>query len=168
MSRTLVVVAVFGLILLVAPVARAGVLAPSKPSQLVTLSTDGTVCPFDASAFVFNTRIAGDGTLHPFAIPAGDVLVVSSFDGIVVAGTASSTQDLVLLVPPGIIVATAPEFTLSGAGKGAAARDLTTPLVVRPGTTLCIGSDFGASVFRGLVHGFFAQVPKSVTGGGIF
>ncbi len=156
MSRTLVVVVTLALTLFVAPIARAGV-APATASQLVTLSTNGTVCPFNAAALVFNTRIAADGTTSTFAIPTGKIFIISSFDGVILGGPASSAQDLILLVAPNFIVATAPKFTLDSSGFGAEARDLTTPFALKSGTTLCIGSDSGTAVFRSLVHGFFAK-----------
>lgn len=61
------------------PGTGAGHLGPSKPSDLVTIRSSGAKCP-PSPWLMLDTQIKGDGTLAPFVIPAGKVLVVTSID----------------------------------------------------------------------------------------
>lgn len=54
-------------------------LAPSRPSDLVTIRSSGAKCS-PSPWLKLDTQINGDGTLSPFVIPAGQVLVVTSVD----------------------------------------------------------------------------------------
>jgi len=64
-------------------VAHAGALAPTKPSQVVMLTSDGTTasCPSGGAATrAINTIVMRDATTASFAIPTGQVLVVTGVD----------------------------------------------------------------------------------------
>ncbi len=54
-------------------------LAPSRPSDLVTIRSSGVKCS-PSPWLKLDTQINGDGTLSPFVIPAGQVLIVTSVD----------------------------------------------------------------------------------------
>lgn len=58
---------------------RRGALAPSKASQLVTLVGGAACSCFGGTGVVFDTRVNGDGTIAPFAIPAKQVLVLDAW-----------------------------------------------------------------------------------------
>src|SRR5262249_44385742 len=53
--------------------ARAAALAPSKPSQLVTVAALGSCTALGLTTDLFNTLVKGDGTTAPFSIPAPHV-----------------------------------------------------------------------------------------------
>jgi Fibronectin type III domain len=54
-------------------------LAPSRPSDLVTIRSSGVKCT-PSPWLKLDTQVNGDGTLSPFVIPTGQVLVVTSVD----------------------------------------------------------------------------------------
>jgi hypothetical protein len=60
----------------------AGVLTPSKASQLVTLWTAlGTPgCGGGGNRYLINTQTLSDGTFAPFAVPPGQVLILKGGD----------------------------------------------------------------------------------------
>jgi hypothetical protein len=55
-------------------------LAPTKASQLVTLTSSGAACPGVPVARVFDQRVQPDGTVSAFSIPSGQVLVLTGLD----------------------------------------------------------------------------------------
>jgi hypothetical protein len=57
-------------------------LGPTKASQLVTLTSTRTQCPGlpPNVAYVWDQRVNADGSVTPFSIPAGMVLVVTGLD----------------------------------------------------------------------------------------
>src|SRR5262245_37548287 len=57
-------------------------LGPTKASQLVTLTSTRTGCPGlpANTAYVWDQRVNADGTVTPFSIPSGMVLVVTGLD----------------------------------------------------------------------------------------
>jgi hypothetical protein len=73
-----------------APAEESRVLGPAKPSDIVTVSTGfENPCPGSPTSElsrVFNRLEGSDGTAHPFAIPVGKVLVITSADLAVFAG----------------------------------------------------------------------------------
>ena len=61
------------------PSSGGGFLGPTKPSDLVTLRSSRAKC--EPSPWLkLDTQVNGDGTLSPFVIPVGKVLVVTSID----------------------------------------------------------------------------------------
>src|SRR5262245_19038024 len=56
-------------------------LRPRHASDIVTLVTSGTPCPFPVSGdLLFDRQIRPDGTNAPFTVPAGKVLVVTGYE----------------------------------------------------------------------------------------
>jgi hypothetical protein len=133
-------------------------LAPSKASMLVTLRSSGATCgasPWKA----LDTRVNPDGTLSPFVIPEGRVLVVTSVDwrqGLIAAGQHSefflfpSATNISINYPIAQAVG-------AGAGPTGGGSFVVTGTVIGPGTP-CWGindlSNIGSA--DALVHGFLA------------
>jgi hypothetical protein len=69
-------------------------LAPAKPSDIVTLASDGTTCA--GSGLLVNTRILPDGTTTPFAILPKKVLIVTEVEWGVIGVPGSKTFDFYL------------------------------------------------------------------------
>jgi len=126
---------------------RAGTLAPSKPSQLVTLTNINATC---SSGVKLNTQVNGDGSRSTFAgIPDGRVLVITGAGAV---ANSNGTTPFVFLID-----------TDGGASSlwfGAGVDGATVPVpnvVVKSGQTLCVRV-FGLGVtFQAYVHGFFAN-----------
>jgi len=79
MLRTLAIASL--LLVALAAHARAASLAPRHASDIVTLVTSGTPCPFPvAGDLLFDRQIRPDGTNVPFTVPAGKVLVVTGYE----------------------------------------------------------------------------------------
>jgi hypothetical protein len=142
--------------------AEAAVLAPSKPSQVVTLTGAvgvSAACPSGVVAGrMVDTQHNPDGTSVPFNVPVGDVFVVTSWEWSG-AGSASSTIGMGL-----VLVDSAATF-LGTFSKGSAASDsagfgggtvvIPSGFVVNSGISMCYaGGGASASV---IVHGFFAK-----------
>lgn len=62
------------------PSASPTLLGPTKASQLVTLTSTRTSCPGAPTALVWDQRVNADGTVTPFTIPSGMVLVLTGLD----------------------------------------------------------------------------------------
>lgn len=142
-------------------------LAPSKPSQIVTLTYDNFCAGTTSLVNVIDTQIMPDGTTQPFTIPQGRVLVVTGLDW-----SASRCPPLSAPGTVGVYVflgatgrvafndyatigaGTSPGSSCSTGGKASVVPNL----VVKPGTELCAGYDnttFGGA--PGIVHGFLAD-----------
>ena len=82
--------------------AYAGPLAPTKASQIVVLTAAGTPCSADPDATAVNLRNLPDGTIAPFTIPAGQVLVVTGIAYSVSGGIANVAKNVSLFTanPP--------------------------------------------------------------------
>jgi hypothetical protein len=133
---------------------HAGVLAPSKPSSVVTLVSFGAC---GTGSHKMDTRIMPDGTAVPFVIPPKEVLVLTGIEWVfTVAGGQGGLIDL-LLAPPAPAVgyqvfsaeALAPG---NGIGRGSA---LIPDVVAGPGVDICADVPFGASSVT--LHGFLAK-----------
>jgi hypothetical protein len=150
-----------GLATLLAGSAHAGVLGPTKPSQLVNLLASpvlsGTACGHPA----FDIQNAADGTRQPFDIPPGQVLVVTGLEWNSAFGTAS-TQALAFLViqsPDGLTCNAA--FSTSGAvtdAWGNADATLTIPngIAVKSGAHLGLQVTNG-TLNRAKLYGYLAK-----------
>lgn len=73
-------------------------LGPTKPSDLVTIRSSGVKCG-SSPWLMLDTLIKGDGTLTPFVIPVGKVLVVTSVDFRQGATGAGGNQEEFFLFP---------------------------------------------------------------------
>jgi hypothetical protein len=140
---------------------EAGILAPSRASQLVTLQTSGSpaACPGTAGRVAMDTAIAGNATTSPFSIPPNQVLVVTGVDWRVTGGPAGSTAtaNLVLDTPSdpngrALVWSDTAFFDASGVAGDTAP---VAGVVVESGTTLCWGATAGVMDLLS-VHGFLA------------
>ena len=132
--------------------ALAGVLAPSKASDVVTLSNGpGDPCVVTGGALDF--RVTKNGTLEPFSIPAKQVLVVTGIDFNTGTTNATNVEIFVEKVPN-----TTQIFVTTVTGGGGSA---TIPnAIVGPGSSLCVRATLkagGTSTIFAVVHGFFAN-----------
>ncbi len=86
-----VIIAVCGGLASFAVPATAGVLAPSKASQVVVLrqSGSGTVCLPKGGGLDVDLRMAADGTNQPFVQPSDQALVITGIDW----GTTGGSSD---------------------------------------------------------------------------
>jgi hypothetical protein len=150
--RKSIVVAVM-LVALVGTV-QAGVLAPSKPSSLVTLMSSGAC---GTGSHKMDTRIMPDGTAVPFVIPPKEVLVLTGIEWVFVVTAGQGGLVDLLLAPPAPAVgyqvfsaeALAPG---NGIGRGSA---LIPDVVAGPGVDICADVPFGTSSVT--LHGFLAK-----------
>ena len=140
--------------------AIAGPLAPSKPSQLVSLRNGGYYCGPGVTYPMLNVQENGDGTeTFPFAIPAGQVLIVQD-----VEITIDKTANTPVYISIGIGDASSSPSDDLAAGAG-----YTNPggftefnfqfpngVVIKPGKFLCI-SDPLAGVNAATAHGFLTK-----------
>ena len=142
------------LLVALAGTVQAGVLAPAKPSSLVTLVSLGAC---GTGSHKMNTRIMPDGTAVPFVIPPKEVLVLTGIEWVFVVTTGQGGLIDLLLVPPapalGYQVFSAGALAPgNGIGRGSA----TVPDVVAgPGVDICADVPFGASSVT--LHGFLAK-----------
>lgn len=132
------------------------VLAPSKPSDLVTLRSNGAKCA-PSPWLALNTRVNPDGTLSPFVIPAGQVLVVTSVDWRQGLGSATVHSEFFLFPSAANINVNYPIAMSVGAGAGpTGGGSFVVTGVVLPAGTPCWGindlSNLGSA--DALVHGF--------------
>lgn len=146
-SLTLIAVLTF------ASTAGAVVLAPEKPSDLRTLSNTGAMCPGTSSSQAVDEQQNPDGTIAPFSIPAGSVLVVTSYS-FATSTSPGSTANVGLLATNGTTVSALAQCFAVGDADGHAGASCTTPagIAVNGGSTLCVSRP--ARVF---VHGFIAD-----------
>lgn len=75
-----------------------GQLGPTRPSDLVVIRSKGVTCG-SSPWIMLDTQVNGDGTLSPFTIPAGKVLIVTSIDARQGATGASGKQEEFFLFP---------------------------------------------------------------------
>ena len=151
MGKLIVVVTV--LALSVASV-HAGVLAPAKASDVVTLVS---VSSCGIGSHKMDTRIMPDGSAVPFVVPPKRVLVLTGIEWTFVVEAGQGGLIDVLLAPPTPAIANqvfsagaaAPG---NGIGRGSAAIP---NVVAGPGVDICADVPFGASSVT--LHGFLAK-----------
>lgn len=136
-------------------------LGPTKPSDLVTIRSSGAKC--EPSPWLkLDTQITGEGTLVPFAIPTGKVLVVTSIDFRQGATGSSGKQEEFFLFPSaaniGINHAIVDLMAAPGSSDGRAGGSfVVTGVAIKPGNP-CWGVNNLASqgAADALVHGYLA------------
>ncbi len=140
-----------------ASAATAGVLAPRKPSQSITLLTSGVSAPCGGTALdaLVDTEILSDGTTAPFTIPSGMVLVI---DGLSWAASSGTPDRLIgILIDIGGDLPNAPwnDSAISDS-LGDAGHDVFVPNIpIKSGVSLCLHA--GGTLTRGIVHGFLTK-----------
>ena len=142
--------------------ASAGPLAPSKPSQLVVARAASTPCPVDgfptSNPFEITWMSTPDGTPVPFAIPAKQMLVVTSVSLVTTGGVANATAQLLLIAvasPTELSVLAEGYARTDANGLATYQQSFPTGVAVRSGVTLCIAGTTGSTL--GSVTGFFAK-----------
>jgi len=92
-----IIVACAALVSLTAP-ARAGVLAPTKASQVLVLRQSGSnaICLPKGGGFEVDVAMRHDGTNAPFVQPSDQVVVVTGIDWGTTGGTAGQNAQVVL------------------------------------------------------------------------
>lgn len=147
---------------LLATAAPAGALEPSKPSQIVTISTARTASPSTcggfSNVFAFDTRHLPDGTDAPFSIPAGQVLVVTSGE-VWYFGSASSTGTAELGIGNNssfVSLSFVSSALTDSHGYAHEFFSFPTGIIVKSGRSLCVNNQGLTSLFA-TVNGFLAR-----------
>ena len=133
--------------------AYGSVVAPSKPSQVVTLYQSGAACP---TAGIAIDRIAmSDGTSASFVIPPNQVLVLSGYEW-QASGLPGNGVTAILSTQASSTVTSYATSTSTFDSAGVAFKNDITPMIVfKPGRTICISVTSG-SIVSAFVHGFLA------------
>jgi len=142
-------------------------LAPTKPSQIVTLlAATGESCAGDPDAHPVNVQSKSDGTLSAFTIPADQVLVLTGIAFSVSGGFQENHAKKLILygqkAPSGFValfstVVFTADTALGPVGGGTAAIP---NAIVKPGFEICVkGSDINGSPAssNALVYGFLIK-----------
>src|SRR5262249_549990 len=136
-------------------------LAPSKPSQLVTVAASGSCTALGLTTDLFNTLVKGDGTTAPFSIPAGQVLVITDLTVFAPGKTADGTVQVQVVVGTatshfGIVTA---NVTANASGGVGFAATFPTGIVVKSGASICPVAFDGTSnvAAGGSLHGFLTK-----------
>ena len=140
---------------------HAGALAPSKPSQVVSLISFGGTCP--SGGALFGSQTPPDGNFpQPFTIPDGQVLVITEAQLTGSGATAGASVRILLrreTAAGGIseIVNQLVQADADGSYNGSFT--FPTGVVVKAGALLCAKAVIGGGSFgsTGIVHGFLAQ-----------
>lgn len=147
---------VLSLIVLWTPAAAAP-LAPKKASQLVRLRALGLPACNVGGGVSASTLEFADGTTAPYAVPAGQVLVVTGMSwALTGANPAESTTASVAIVVGGLQRTAFVDAALSD-GTGFVSGKATIPdFAVKPGIEICVVPGSGA-VSYATVYGFFTK-----------
>ncbi len=134
--------------------AAAGALAPSKPSQLVTLSSSGgdTCAAPLGTWFKMDSQVNADASSSPFTIPPGMVLVLTQADWTDQGGTADVDRFIIRLQNGTEIPFVGDGTRTIGASAGGGSISFSPGVVVKPGTDICVTSTstgFTAATFHG-------------------
>jgi hypothetical protein len=170
--RALLLGGALGVAAAVPHAATAGVLAPTRASDVVSVQTDGiTPCVGNFAGMLLNTYATADGALTPgFTIPDGKVFVITdgnfqtfaapgdqiTFSVVRVSSDATTSSRVVAV--GGVI-----ESNGQQQARNATALANFHAVIVKPGTSLCVAcdnqttlADPGGLCFAQL-HGFFAK-----------
>jgi hypothetical protein len=142
------------------------VLAPSKPSQLVTLARDffppaNHFCAAPLSEFFkIDAQVNADGSVTAFSIPEGMVLVVTGLEWLEAGGTADVDRLVVDLQPAG--APTAYRSVAFGTGvvgttSGGGSISFQPGIAVNPGSDLCVGVLRPGALHVVTVHGYLTK-----------
>jgi hypothetical protein len=136
-------------------IALAGALAPSKAGQLVTLEPGGSCAQiFPAQEMSF--RLNSDGTITPFSVPSGQVLVVTGFAYLFCGQTAGTMVGCSLGMSSANGGAGLVSDVVAVSSNGCVAgHPQMSPIAFKPGTSVCLacGSSFPSDAE---VYGFLA------------
>jgi hypothetical protein len=142
-------------------VAQAGVLAPTKASQVLTVNASGlTSCPSGgSSSLAFDQVVLGDLSSFPaFTIPPGQVFVVTGLEWRIIGAPAGSTTGATLRLDGNSTIGMVFFDTMNAGPDGGSGRAVAVPnVIVKPGITICLLIGGNGSAMSGLLHGFFAR-----------
>lgn len=133
----------------------ASALEPKKPSQLVTLLPSGNCA--GGEGFLYGFRAGPDGSVAPFVIPQGQVLVLTRWGFGFSGGTGTASAFANLTIEGGIQVATS-YFAFDADGYGGGTVALST--VVGAGGTLCGSHSSGfnnVGPLGGFIEGYLTK-----------
>lgn len=138
----------------------AGVLAPTKPSEIVTLDNGGGIaCPAVGKAI--DQQILPDGSRQPFVIPPKTVLVITEVGwGAVFAQAAKATGVVLSAQAPGDQTANAffIDAAVSDSVGFATKNGAVANAVVSAGRTLCVHpTGSGGGTLTVIVRGFLTK-----------
>ena len=142
--------------------ATVAALAPSKPSQLVTVAAEGSCTALGLTTDRFDTLVKDDGTTAPFSIPAGQVLVITDLTVFAPGKTAGGTVQVQVVVGTAatshFAIVTANVTANASGGVGFAAT-FPTGIVVKSGASICPVAFDGTSnvAAGGSLHGFLTK-----------
>ena len=146
-----------GLALFAAAPAGATPLAPTKASDVVVLraSGSGATCLPMGGGIDVDLQVLPDGTVVPYAPPAGKALVITGFDWSSTGGTPGVNALTAIRLagshgPAPLVFATGASSDASGTAVESA---IVPNVSVFPGVTVCVGTQ-GASIGQVVVHGF--------------
>ena len=149
------------LVLAAAMQSRAGVLGPKNPSDLVTLTTSFTACGSDPIGYRLDEKQNPDGTMEAFAIPPGQVLVVTGFDWTQGSTGTANKAETIFLHPEtasGVILPLVVSHDDGSGDARAGASIAVTGVAFKSGQTLCYSANTGRiGSVSALVHGFLAK-----------
>ena len=141
---------------LIASSAVAGVIGPTRPSQIATLrvSGSGTVCLPQGGGQDVDLRVNADGTIDPYAPPAGQAFIITGIDWGTAGATPNEYQPIVIRLtsphpPSALVFATGALSDAAGKTWGSA---VVPNVAVAPGVTMCVGA---AGLTQVAVHGFY-------------
>jgi len=142
---------------LLATPAAAGVLAPTRVSQVVVLraSGSGSVCLPMSGGIDLDMEVHADGTIGPYVPPPGQALVITGIDWGTENGPVNEYTPVVIRLagphkPAPLAFATG---TLSDAAGKTVGSALVPNVTVAPGVTVCVGAQ-GGPLSQVVVHGF--------------
>ena len=145
------------LFLLLPSPGRAGTLAPKKPSDVLTLRSSGASCSFPGTRKL-DSRVLPDGTLVPYTIPDGQVLVVTGAEWTLQDASPLGTIQLFLYTQssgPSPVAF----FTdgISTTDTFAQRSSIVPQAITRPSAGLCAGANVVVDTLIPVVHGFLAK-----------
>jgi hypothetical protein len=156
-QRTFATPGLIALLVLLAAPLHAGPLAPTRASQVVTLTRTSTACGVPGSYEL--QQILPDGSDAPFAIPANRVLVVTGYqvsqNG---AGGALAGETVGFGLLAGSTNLTFETVVADANNAYSALRSLSPGIVVASGTPLCVVAQVVSNAFAGQSVGFSARV----------
>ena len=142
------------------PSASPTLLGPTKASQLVTLTSTRAQCPGlpPNIAYVWDQRVNADGSVTPFSIPAGMVLVVTGLDWRQGLALGANRAEEIFVYASSVVAGGLLINSVSGGSDGETGANVAvTGVVAKAGMQLCWqvnSGNLGSS--DAVLHGFLA------------
>jgi hypothetical protein len=140
---------------LLASPAAAGVIGPTRPSQVVVLrvSGQGTGCQGQGGGQEADMQVHPDGSITPYAPPAGMAFVITGIDWGTAGDPPNEYAPIVIRLtsphpPSSLVFATGAMSDVAGKSWGSA---LVPNVTVAPGVTICVGA---SNLTQVAVHGY--------------